>query len=218
MKVIRYVLLVILVPLFVNAGDVYLGTDIGFRSGLSFQLNGTATNIAAGFPLQLRFAAAYTSLDPGTPLAARRVFINNNTNGTPEKKGWMWDLRFDLLYKVKWFSLKDAYFYAGPRYSWFTARFDFVGGNEDFDIYSDQWGFGVGLESRMKIGKKVQLVLNGGLDYFFTDFLHGHDTSYYSDGEIINGREDYTYDDADDAVNQPKMVPKISIGINYLLQ
>jgi len=48
--------------------------------------------------------------------------------------------------------------------------------------------------------------------------MHGHDTTYYSDGETVNGREDYTYDDADEAINQPKVVPNISIGINYLIQ
>jgi len=218
MKNFKYYLLLTIMPVFINAGNVYLGTDIGFRSGLAFQLNGTVSNFADDFPLQMRLGAAYTSIDPGNPWAARRIFINNATNGTPEESGWMMDVRFDLLYKVKWFSLKDAYFYAGPRYAWFTARFDFVGGNEDFDIVSDQWGFGVGLESRMKVSKNIQIVLNGALDYFFTDFLHGHDTSYYSDGEIVNGQEDFNYDDADRAINQPKMVPKISIGINYLLQ
>ena len=217
MKFIRYTLWLICLPLIINATDIQVGGDIGFRSGLSFQLNGLVSKIAPGFPFQIRLAAAYTSLDPGKPLPARHIFINNNSNGTPEEAGWMWDLRMDFLYKVKWFSLNDAYFYAGPRYAWFTGRFDFVGGNEDFDIYSDQWGFGVGLESRFKIASKIHLVLSGSLDYFSTDHLHGHDTSYYSDGEIVNGRENYTYDDADNAINQPKIVPKLSIGFNYLL-
>lgn len=160
---------------------------------------------------------SYNSTDPDKAWAARRIFINNNTGGTPEKNGWFWDTRLDFLYPVHWLSLKRAYFYAGPRYTWFTGRFEFVGGNEDFDVYSDAWGLGAGLEAHFAINNKIDFVLGAGLDFYSTDHMHGHDTTYYSDGETVNGREDYTYDDADEAINQPKFVPTISIGINYQL-
>jgi len=130
--------MVLLIPFAINATDLHLGTDIGFRSGFSFQVKSTVSNLAKGFPFQIRATAAYTWLDPGKPLAARRVFINNNTNGTPEEDGWFWDTRLDILYRVNWFSLKNAYFFAGPRYSWFTGRFDFVGGNEDLDFMQEE--------------------------------------------------------------------------------
>jgi hypothetical protein len=213
-KILLFILILFL-PFLSHASELHFGGKIGFRSGLSFQADATLSKLAKGFPFQIRGSAAYTSLDPGKPLAARRVFINNATNGTPEETSWMWDVRLDMLYPVKWFSLKEAYFFAGPRYSWFTGRFDFVGGNEDFDIYCDSWGLGAGLESHYSISKKVDLVLSAGLDYFITDYLHGHDTTYSSDGEIVNGRENYTYDDADEAINQPTFVPSFTIGVNY---
>jgi hypothetical protein len=38
---------------------------------------------------------AYTNMNPGNPADARKIFINDATNGDPEKSGWMWDVRFD---------------------------------------------------------------------------------------------------------------------------
>jgi len=207
-----------LIPVFIYGGNLHVGADIGYRSGLSFQARTILSNLSRDVPFKLRLAATYSSIDPGKSLDARHIFINNNSNGTPEKEGWVWDVRFDFLYPVNWFSLKNAYFFAGPRYSWFTGRFDFVGGNEDFDIYSDAWGLGAGLETHYPLSKKINLVISAGLDFYHSDHMHGHDTTYYSDGETVNGREDYTYDDADEAINQPKVVPNISIGINYLIQ
>jgi hypothetical protein len=59
------------------------------------------------------------------------------------------------------------------------------------------------------------MVFGGGADYFFESTLKGHDTSYGPNGDDVNPREDYTYDDADDAVNQPKIMGRFMIGINY---
>jgi hypothetical protein len=213
----KFILLLFIIPVSIYAGKLHIGGDIGYRSGLSFQAKGIISGLSKDLPFQLRMAASYTAVDPGNALDARHIFINNNSNGTPEKEGQVWDIRLDFLYPVNWFSLKNAYFFAGPRYSWFTGRFDFVGGNEDFEIYSDSWGLGAGLETQYAINNKINLVLSAGLDFYHTDHMHGHDTTYYSDGETVNGREDYTYQDADKAVNQPKFVPNISIGINYLI-
>ncbi len=35
------------------------------------------------------------------------------------------------------------------------------------------------------------------------------------DGENINPRRHYTYHNADDAVNQPKLMPRLMVGIAY---
>ncbi len=42
-----------------------------------------------------------------------------------------------------------------------------------------------------------------------------HDTSYSPDDENINPREDNTYEDADNSVNQPKILPRVMFGFNY---
>jgi hypothetical protein len=187
----------------------------GYNGGFGFQVNGTISNFAKGFPLSARFGVGYTLVDPGQPADARKIFINNATNGIPEESGWFWDLRMDLLYNIKLFSLNKSLLYAGVRYSMFTANFKFIGGNEFFDITSDQWGLGGGLESYFALGSNFDLVITAGVDYYFSGTITGHDTSYSPDDESINPREDYTYEDADNSVNQPKILPRVMVGFNY---
>ena len=188
---------------------------VGYKGGLGFQANFVSANFARGFPMNLQFGIAYTRLDPGKAAAARRIFINDATNGDPEKSGSMWDFRLDFLYRVRWLSLQNAYVYTGPRYSMFTANFVFIGGNEDFDITTNQWGLGLGLKAYFEMSNRFDFVTSIGFDYFFSNTLSGHDTEYSPDGENVNGRNDYTFDDADDAINQPKLQPRLMVGINY---
>ena len=42
----------------------------------------------------------YTQLNPSDALDARHIFINDNTNGTPQKKGRIFDFRLDFLIPV----------------------------------------------------------------------------------------------------------------------
>lgn len=191
------------------------GFVTGYNGGFGFQGNGTISNFAKDFPLSARFGVGYTLLDPGKPLDARKIFINNATNGIPEESGWFWDLRMDLLYNIKLFSINKSFLFAGVRYSMFTANFKFIGGNEFFDVTSDQWGLGGGLESYFALGSNLDLVITAGADYYFSGTIKGHDTAYSPDGETINSREDYDYEDADNSVNQPKFLPRIMVGFNY---
>lgn len=122
---------------------------------------------------------------------------------------------FDLLYPVQIFSIKQSYLYLGPRYVKFKSNFKFIGGNEDFDVKSNQWGIGAGIESHFPMNNKVDLVVSGGVDYYPSGTLAGHDTSYSPNEEAVNPREDYTYDDADNAINQPKVEPRLVLGVAY---
>jgi hypothetical protein len=101
----------------------------------------------------------------------------------------------------------------GPRYAMFTGNFNFIGGNEDFDITSRQWGFGIGLEGDFAMGPRTDFVILGGVEWFADGDLEGHDTVYAPDGETVNGRADYTFDDADAAVNQPQFEFRLMLGI-----
>ena len=197
--------------------DFQAGILTGYSGGLGLRATGTISNFAQGFPLAIEFAAGYFARDAGIPLDARRVFINDNTNGTPTKNGSGWQFRMDFMYKVGLLGMRDAYVYAGPRYSMFTATFDFVGGNEVFDISSSQWGFGAGLKAGFPVSSRVSFILTGGLDYFASAEISGHDTSYSPDGQTINGRNDYTFSDADQAINQPTLEPVGMLGISYTL-
>jgi len=191
----------------------YGGMILGYNGGFGGQLNFTMTKFQSGFPLSLRFGFGYTNVEPGIPLDARKIFINDATNGTPEERGYVWDLRFDILYPVN--LLYKSNLYVGARYAMFTGNFNFVGGNENFDITSNQFGLGAGLETQFLLVPNLYLVFSGGADYFFESTLSGHDTSYSPDGDDVNPRQDYTFDDADEAVNQPSIEGRFMIGINY---
>ena len=149
-------------------------------------------------------------------VTARRIFINDGTNGTPTESGRAWDLRFDLLYDLELFERAETYAFAGPRYSSFTGSFRYVGGNEEFDVTCKQWGIGGGVESHHKLLKneRMDLVVTAMLDYYLESPISGHDTTYKPDGGDVNPRRNYTWADADGAIQQPKLVPRIMVGIN----
>ena len=78
-----------------------IGFSTGYNRGLGFQANFTALKPIESLPMHLRVGIGYTTLDPGNSSDARRIFINNATNGVPEKKGKAFD------------NLKDAYSHFG---------------------------------------------------------------------------------------------------------
>jgi len=198
------------------------GILAGYTSGLGFQGNLTLNSFAAEFPFKLRFGLGYTSSNPGNAPDARRIFINNATNGVPEKSGNTFDYRLDFLLPASIFKIQHSYFIFGPRYSSFKGNFKFVGGNEDFDVKSKQWGLGAGVENHFKMTEKLDLVMAFGLDYYFPSTLKGHDTSYSPDNDNVNPRKDnqnndvyFNYKDADKAISQPKLVPRAMLGVSF---
>lgn len=201
-----------------------VGFFTGYNRGLGFQANLTAHNPLESLTVDFRIGIGYTSLNPGNSLDARRIFINNATNGVPEEKGRSFDYRFDVLVPSNLFNFEKSYLVFGPRYSSFKANFKYVGGNEDFDVTTKQFGLGFGLESHFKINSNLDLVLSSGLDYFFDNTLKGHDTSYSPDNDNVNPRNDnqndntpFTYKDADKSIKQPQFMPRFLIGLNYKL-
>jgi hypothetical protein len=195
------------------AADFSVTATSGYMGGLGFNISGGVSHFAQGFPLGFELAIAHSSLDPGNPEKARRIFINEATNGTPEKSGYTWNFRFDLLFPTRVFGFQDAHWYLGVRKSLFTGHFAYVGGNEIFDVTSDPWGIGGGLKASFPMGRSISFTLTAGVDYYPDGVLTGHDTTYYPDGEMVNQKEDYTYKDADGAINQPKIQPILMIGL-----
>jgi hypothetical protein len=190
-----------------------VGGFLGYERGLGFQLQATARDFALGLPIEARLRIGRTSVEPGDPARARRVFINDATNGTPKEAGRTFDFGLDGLYPLG----PRTKFFGGLRYSRFKANFNFVGGNENFDITSSHWGLAAGVEASYSMGRKTSLLLAGGAEYFFSSRITGHDTSYSPDGDNVNPRQDYGYSDADKAVGQPTWRPLALIGVSYRL-
>jgi len=193
--------------------SLHLGGFVGFRSGVSGQIFLLAQDFAEGLPVHVRVGFGRSYVEPGSAEAARRIFINNATNGTPVEKGSTSDAALDALVPTG----ARSSFFAGVRYAHFKANFKYVGGNEDFDVTSSHWGVAAGMEAHYPMAGRVDLVVAGGAEYFFGSRLTGHDTSYSLDGDDVNPREDYTYVDADEAVAQPTWRPVLAVGFSYRL-
>jgi hypothetical protein len=205
---------------FAQEGKISIGLQGGYNGGLGFQPQFTIYNLTKDVTMHLRFAVGYTFMNAGDALEARRIFINNNTNGTPEKSATNLDFRMDFLLPVT--LLNNSYINFGPRYSSYKADYKFIGGNEFFDVTSHQWGLGAGLGNFFKINDSLLLEISAGADYYLPSTLTGHDTSYSPDNENINPRNDnqnnnepFTYEDADSAINQPSIMPRLMLGVVY---
>jgi hypothetical protein len=200
------------------------GIMTGYNRGFGLQTSLTASGFAQGFPFELRFGMGYTLLNPGDAADARRIFINNATDGTPEKKGRSFDCRLDFMLPRPLFGMDHSYIVFGPRFSTFRGNFAYIGGNEDFDVTSTQWGIGGGIETHFNMTSTLNLILAVGLDHYFPSTLTGHDTAYSPDNDNVNPQNDnqdndtpFTYRDADKAIRQPMFMPRVMIGMSFSL-
>ena len=217
---VRYILIFIFLIFlvsseFTHAAEFHGGVNLGYYGGRGWDIYASAFKFAQGLPLGVRLNMGYVTFDPGNASDARRIFINNNQGGTIQKKGSVIRFSFDFLYPIKILNLPETAVFIGPRYASFKGNFKFIGDNEDFDVTSDHWGVGAGLEAGFPISKRIKFVLLTGFDYYTSSTLYGHDTSYSPTGEDSNPREEYLYDDADKAINQPNFEPRLMVGISY---
>jgi hypothetical protein len=203
------------VPSLSSAPKYFLDIQTGYADYYSVSVSGTIADFTYDVPLAIKFGASYNVRDAGDPWAARKIFINDNTNGDPQKSAQSFDFRMDFAYPLNIFPVRRTYLYAGPRLSFYTASFEFIGGNEYFDIQTTQFGLGTGLETHLGISQNLSFVISGAFDYFFDSEVGGHDTFYSPDGTDINGRNVYTYDDANQAINQPNYVVRLMIGLSF---
>jgi len=204
-------------PIFSAAPKYFLDIQTGYTNNFAISVSGTIADFTYDVPLAIKFGMSYNFRDAGDPWAARKIFINDNTDGDPQKSAHSFDFRMDFAYPLNIFPVRKTYLYAGPRLSFYTATFEFVGGNEFFDIQSTQFGLGTGLETHLGISQNLSFVISGAFDYFFDSELGGHDTFYNPDGTEISGRLDYTYEDADEAISQPNYEVRLMVGLCFSL-
>ncbi len=197
------------------AVDLHYTGYAGYHFGTGVRAEAMARDLLRNVPLGLSLGVGYTLLDPGSPARARQVFINDATDGTPEKHGHFWDVRLDAIWFLRVKHLQSFGVFGGVRHDWFEGRFRFHGGNEDFTVTAHDWGVGLGARGEVPLSRRWALTFSGGLDWYPESTLYGHDTTYSSDGGSTNGRAGYGWGDADRAVNQPRLVPSLLVGITF---
>jgi hypothetical protein len=218
----RYFVLVLLLFICLASAqglEIFQSFSSGYQGDAAGTLGFGIWDLVPSFPIGVRllFGIVY-QLDSGDATAARRIFINDNEGGTIEKWGTNHLLALDLTYRVAGSKDLLLYGFAGPRMSFYSAHFGFIGNNEVFAVRSDALGAGGGLQVMLRLGPRFRATLSGGADYFLPAKLYAHGTFYYTpDGVDQVPRNAYTYQDADAAVNQPRLLPVISLGIEYQL-
>lgn len=188
---------------------------LGYQQGFGIRATGEAARLIQDAPLGLSFSIAYVFVDPGNAQAARSIFINEATNGTPETSGQTWTLALNAIWYLLVPGVEDFGIVLGPRFSAFSGRFKYVGGNEDFSVTAEEWGVGTGVQCNVPLSPHWGIAISAGFDWYPSATLYGHDTSYSTNGTIVNGNNAYTWADANSAVNQPQYVPSILIGVSW---
>lgn len=200
-----------------QAGELAAGVALGAESGFGAHAQGILRDFTRDVPLSARLTLGYHRAAAGDPLAARRIFINDNTNGTPEDSARYFQVRFDLMYPVWQLGGQPVYLFGGARLARYRAEFVYVGGNEDFEVTTDPWGVGLGLETVFAVNDRSDFLIQVGIDHFLAADLSGHDTTYAPDGVNINPRDGYDYDLADEAVDQPRTELLVMAGLQIRL-
>ncbi len=197
------------------AGAFHSGLNVGYTGGLGIQATGTFMDFTRDLPISARLTLGYNGASAGDPYDARQVFINDNTNGDPEKSATSWQFRFDLMVPAFTMGPQTVYVFAGPRHARYKANFNYIGGNENFDVKSNPWGAGGGLESWFTVAESMDFVLMAGVDWYADAAIEGHDTAYLPSGDHVNPRDGYDYESADDAIGQPKIEVLAMMGLRF---
>lgn len=197
--------------------QVYVTASGGYLMGAGGELALHVTDLARGVPLGIEAGAGYYyQQDPGDASAARRIFINDNAGGEIVKHGNIRRFFFNVFYRFSRNGNMNWSFFGGLRYIDYGAYFGYMGDNEAFTVKNTLWGGGGGIALDIRTGSKSTLSLRAGIDYYAAGRFSGHgEFSYDPDGVDDNPRNSYTYEDADAAVNQPKIVPSFTLTMRW---
>ena len=132
MRTLWTIMVCLLSTLPATAAEFTAGFELGHAAGTGGQLQLGVADFAVGFPGALRVSGSFAARDAGDPLAARHVFINDNTNGTPDETAAISVFSLDLVLPFTTFAGRPVQLYGGPRHARFKGTYEFIGGNEIF--------------------------------------------------------------------------------------
>lgn len=205
-----------------GAANLSQSIDAGYMWDIGGTFRFRVGDLSESLPFFIDAGIGYVyQFDSGDATSARVIFINDNTGGVIEKHGQSFVFSLDMGYP---FGAKKHGLvfepYIGARYDMYTAYYAFIGNNEAFTVRSNQWGLALGSRLKLPISEKGDyFFINGGVEYYFKAPLESHGTYYYNpDGVDDRPRGTYTYEDADNAVSQPRLRPVVTLGIHYSIR
>ena len=205
-----------------HAWDNYENILAGYYAGPSVSGTMGFAHLFSNFPIAFEGEVGHSWTDPGDAVRVRHVFINDTTTGDDDaqKDGSIWDVGINAVYPLnESYGPVKFFVFAGPRYAHYDGHFEYVNGNEDFDITANSWGLGGGLRGVLPLSQRFNAVMQLGLDYYFPTSIYGHDATYYPNNNNINARTEnnytFTYADAASATNVPRLRPRVMIGLQW---
>ena len=206
MKKVILTALLLLMSFSLFALEPYHEISIGYYGDTGVSIALRLEEESASFPFFIQARGGYIyQLDPGNATDARQIFINDNTGGNIEKFGESYLATLDLGWKWAPEDKLFVEFTLSGLLNYYQAHYAFIGNNESFTVSTTPFGIGAGAALRLPFNNSgSSLLLKAGGEYFFKSQLDAHGTYYYTpDGQDARPRNDFTYEDADAAVNQP---------------
>ncbi len=211
-----FMLFLLLSPVYLYSLQLSQELAVGYYDNLGITLGLRIDE--QDFPVfaQGRIGTTY-QMDPGNADDARLIFINGNQGGSVEEYGQSFLFALDLGWKAYSRDSMRLELVVSGLVNRYNANFAYIGDNEDFTVKTTAFGFGLGGNLRILLSeRRSSLIVKCGMEFFPDTKFEAHGTYYYNpDNEDDNPREDYTYEDADKAVNQPGFRPYVMVGIVY---
>lgn len=203
-----------------EAQNLHQGLQLGYYGDAGMNMTLDFENLNPQLGVSFGFHGGYSyQFDSGNAEDARRIFINDATGGTIEKHGQAVRIGADIRIQLLQQNDIELRLYGGPRGSFYKGHYAFIGDNEEFDISSNQAGLELGFQGVLPVHERLDLTLSAGLSYFFPATLQGHGKYLYSpDGVDDNPRNDFAWEDADGAVDQPSLEIPVLLGIRWKLR
>ena len=213
-----FALIILLFPVSLFSVQLYQELAVGYYNDLGVTLGLRVEDSASEFPffLQTRIGAVY-QFEPGNAEDARKIFINDTQGGNIQEYGLSYMVALDFGWKIL---VKESFqleLHASGLLNHYEAHYAFIGNNEAFTVKATTLGIGIGAGLRVGFSdSRTSLIVKGGLEFFPKSRIDSHGTFFYTpDGKDDKTRNDYTYEDADESINQPDFRPYVQIGILF---
>jgi hypothetical protein len=218
MKYIMLIMITLITSPLLPALQPYHEITLGYGQDLAVNMALRVEDSSPGFPLFVQGRLGYIyQKDPGNAELARQIFINDNQGGTIQKYGESYLVAMDLGWKAAYFEKFSLEIILSGLWNHYRANFSFLGNNEAFTVKTSPYGVGLGAAMRLPLSNRgSSLMVKSGMEYYPKALIDSHGTFFYTpDGNDDQPRNDFTYKDADGAINQPEFRFLIQVGILY---